>query len=321
MASPHVAGAAALLLQAKRGTPAKDVRAMLQNSAKPKNWWGNPALGYLDNVHRQGAGLLDIDGAVEATTTVEPGSIAVGEGGPKRYTISVRNEGKFAVTYELSYENALSTGGTITPEFYLSNASVNFSNPTVLAPAGGVGKFRATIIPASGPALGQYGGYIILTPRSGGLTYRVPFAGFVGDYQSIVSMPPTVYGFPWLAQLSGGSFYNMSSGGTYTMAGDDVPYILLHLEHQVRRLIMDIYDADTSKSMHRAYDLEYLARNTSPTGFFAYPWDGHTWSPGHDFVLPDGRYVIRVKVLKALGNPGTKADWETWTSPVITIAR
>lgn len=327
MSSPHVAGAAALLLQAKRGTPAKAVRAMLQNSAKPKNWWGNPALGYLDNVHRQGAGMLDIDGAVEATTTVEPGSIAVGEGGPKRYTISVRNEGKFAVTYELSYENALSTGGTITPAFFLSDASVNFSNPTVLAPAGGVGKFRATIIPASGPAVGQYGGYIILKQISPldalpvGPTYRVPFAGFVGDYQSIISMPPTAYGFPWLAQLSGGSYNNMSSGGTYTMAGDDVPYILIHLEHQVRRLIMDVYDADTNRSMHRTYDFEYLGRNSSPTGFFAFPWDGHTWTAARDHVVPDGRYVIRVKVLKALGDSGNKAHWETWTSPVITIDR
>src|SRR5690606_8873591 len=44
MASPHVAGAAALLLQAHPGTPAGAVRGILQNSADPKNWWGNPGL-------------------------------------------------------------------------------------------------------------------------------------------------------------------------------------------------------------------------------------------------------------------------------------
>ncbi len=321
MASPHVAGAAALLLQAKPRTPAKAVRGILQNSAKPKNWWGNPGLGYLDNVHRQGAGLLDIDGAVEAETTVEPGSIAVGEGGPKKYFISVKNSGRFAVTYDLSYVNALSTGGTITPDFYTSDASVTFSSPRVIAPVGGIGKFSATIHPPSGPAYGQYGGYIIFTPRDGGLTYRVPFAGFVGDYQSIVSMSSGGYGFPWLATLSGGYFYGQPDGATYTMVGDDVPYFLLHLEHQVRRLIMDVYNADTHKSMHRAYDLEYLDRNSSSTGFFAYPWDGRTWSPLRDFVLPDGRYVVTIKVLKALGNPLNASHWETWTSPVITIDR
>jgi subtilisin family serine protease len=51
MASPHVAGAAALLLEARPYTRAEDVRGILQNSADPKNWWGNPGLGFLDNVH------------------------------------------------------------------------------------------------------------------------------------------------------------------------------------------------------------------------------------------------------------------------------
>ena len=54
MASPHVAGAAALLKEARPGLAASDFRAILQNSADPKNWSGDPALGFLDFVHRQG---------------------------------------------------------------------------------------------------------------------------------------------------------------------------------------------------------------------------------------------------------------------------
>jgi len=84
MASPHVAGGVALLLEARRdlqrhqgkhdddgddkgwrrGDEDEDnlrhagtVRDILQNSAKPKPWFGNPGLGFLDNVHRQGAGM------------------------------------------------------------------------------------------------------------------------------------------------------------------------------------------------------------------------------------------------------------------------
>lgn len=79
MSSPHVAGAVALLLEAKPKTKARDVRAILQNSADPKPWWGNPALGFLDNVHRQGAGMLDVDDAIKATTVITPGKIATGE--------------------------------------------------------------------------------------------------------------------------------------------------------------------------------------------------------------------------------------------------
>ena len=42
---------------------AEDVRDILQNSASPRLWFGNPALGFLDNVQRQGAGMLAIDAA------------------------------------------------------------------------------------------------------------------------------------------------------------------------------------------------------------------------------------------------------------------
>ena len=42
-------------------------------------WWGNPGLGFLDNVHRQGAGMLRIDDAVEADAIVSPSSLALGE--------------------------------------------------------------------------------------------------------------------------------------------------------------------------------------------------------------------------------------------------
>ncbi|HAL16784.1 MAG TPA: peptidase S8, partial [Anaerolineaceae bacterium] len=79
MSSPHVAGAVALLLEAQPNLPSQAVRGILQNSADPKPWWGNPGLGFLDNVNRQGAGMLDIDDAILATTSVEPAKIATGE--------------------------------------------------------------------------------------------------------------------------------------------------------------------------------------------------------------------------------------------------
>ena len=49
----------------------------------------------------------------------------------------------------------------------------------------------------------MYGGYIVLTPQGGaGQTYRVPFAGFIGDYQSIVAATPTAAGLPDVARLT-----------------------------------------------------------------------------------------------------------------------
>lgn len=340
MSSPHVAGAVALLLQAKPNTPSQAVRSILQNSADPKNWWFNPGLGFLDNVHRQGAGMLDIDDAILATTKIEPGKIAAGESqaGPYVQTLSIENNGAAAVTYDLSYVNALSTGGVIAPSFFTSDASVSFSAPSVSVPAGGSASVVATINPATGPVNGQYGGYIVFTPQGGGQVYRVPYAGFVGDYQGITVLTNASFPTgPLLGKLNSctpasllrgndcygtGSYGVFPGGNTYNMTNAyNIPFFLVHLEHQVRLLRMEVFDAVSGKAWHRAYNLEYMGRNSASSTFFAFAWDGTTTSGNKVYTVPDGQYVVKVSVLKALGDASNPAHWETWTSPVITIDR
>ncbi len=323
MASPHVAGAAALLLQARPNTPAQAVRGILQNSADPKNWWGNPGLGFLDNVHRQGAGMLDIDDAILSTTKIEPAKISLGESemGPYTQTLYVENHSNMEVTYDLSYVNALSTGGIITPSFFLSDAGVTFSSPSLIVPANGTAAVDATISPATGPVNGQYGGYIVFTPQGGGPVYRVPYAGFVGDYQAIQVLVPTANGFPWLAKLSGSSYLKQASGAIYSMTSGDIPYFLVHLDHQSRLMRMEVYDAISGKAWHRAFEEEYMPRNSTTTGFFAFSFDGTTTAGKRVYTLPDGQYVIKLSILKALGDPANPAHWETWTSPMFVIDR
>jgi minor extracellular serine protease Vpr len=325
MSAPHVAGGVALLLEAKPKTPAQAVRDILQNSADPKMWGGNPGLGFLDNVHRQGAGMLDISGAILSTTTIEPGKLSLGESeaGPATRTLTIKNNGSDAVTYNLSHVPALSTGGsTFVPSFFTGFASVAFSSASVTIPAGGSATVDATITANPGlPDRSQYGGYIVFTPQDGGPVYRVPYAGFKGDYQSIVALTPTAFEFPWLASLEGDVFDNEESGATYTMVDGDIPYVLLHLDHQVRRLRMTVQDASTGRSWHRAYDIDYVGRNSTSTSFFAFPWDGETMNGKKVTVVPDGQYVIVLTVEKALGDSSNPAHVETWTSPVITIAR
>jgi minor extracellular serine protease Vpr len=340
MASPHVAGSVALLLQARPKTNAQDVRAILQNHADPKAWWGNPGLGFLDNVHRQGAGMLDVVGAVTGTTRVEPSKIAAGESqsGPYPQTLTIRNSGASPVTYHLSSVNALSTGAnTFTPTFSLSDASVAFSAPSVVVPANGSATVTATITPASAPAGGVYGGYVVLTDAADAAkSLRVPFAGYVGDYQARAVLTG---GFPYLGRLTactillgdecalGGSFAVFPGGNAYTMADAfNLPNLLVHLDHQVRRLRVEVFDAASGAAMGRIVDDEYVGRNSTATGFFAYPWDGTTFrgngkNANQWAALPNGSYVARLSVLKALGDSADPTHWESWTSPVITIAR
>jgi subtilisin family serine protease len=324
MASPHTAGAVALLLEAKPHTPSNAVRGILQNSADPAVWWGNPGLGFLDNAHRQGAGMLDIPGAILATTKVEPGKLSLGESesGPVTRTLTIENNGPSAATYELSHEPALATGGnTFAPSFFLAPSSVSFNPASITVPAGGSATVDVTITAPAGPANGQYGGYIEIDEQGSGTAYRVPYAGFVGDYQSIQVLTPTANGFPWLAKLSGPSYFNQPGGASYSMAAGDIPYFLVHLDHQSRRLLLEVFDANTGKAWHRVSNDEYLGRNSTAGGFFAFSWDGITTNGKKTNVVPNGQYVVKMTVTKALGDDSNPAHTESWTSPVITIAR
>jgi minor extracellular serine protease Vpr len=326
MASPHVAGGVALLLEARPNTPAQAVRSILQNSASPRLWWGNPALGLLDNTHRQGAGMLQIADAIRSLTKIEPGKLSLGEfeagSAPIVRTLTVENNGPDAVTYNLSHTPAVASNGTYTVNFSSSPATVTFSASTLTVPAGGTATVDVSVSPNAALAdRSQYGGWVVLTPQGSGQTLRVPFAGFKGDYQSIPVLTPTTNGFPWLATLANNSFVNKPSGATYTLQGNDIPYVVFHLDHQVRELRLEVFDANTGKAWHRAFSQNYVGRNSGANGSFSIGWDGQTVSSGKTYNVPNGQYVIKVTVRKALGDAANPAHVETWTSPVITIAR
>ncbi|HSN86364.1 MAG TPA: S8 family serine peptidase [Thermoanaerobaculia bacterium] len=327
MASPHVAGAVALLLEARPNTPSQAVRSILQNSASPRFWFGNPALGLLESVHRQGAGILQIADAVRSATKVEPGKLSLGEfeagSAPIVRTLTIENNGPAAVTYNLSSTAGVATGGsTFTPSFFSTPATVTFSAPSVTVPAGGTATVDVSITPNAGLAdRSQYGGWVVFTPQGGGAVTRVPFAGFKGDYQSIQVLVPTANGFPWLAQLSGANFLNRPTGATYTLVGDDIPFFLVHLDHQSRELRLEVFDANTGKSWHRAFSQSYVGRNSGAASFFTLSWDGVTTGGNKTYTVPNGQYIVKMTVRKALGDSANPAHVETWTSPVITIAR
>jgi hypothetical protein len=281
--------------------------------------------------------MLDIDDAILSTTTITPGKLSLGESqaGPSTKTLTIKNNSSMAVTYDLSHAGALATGpNTFTPAFFASFAGVSFSASSVTVPAGGTKTVNVTITaPTSLADKGLYGGYIVFTPQSGGQTFRVPYAGFRGDYQSIVVLTSGGFGFPLVGravscirvvdgECIGGSYDVPPASYVYNLTSIfEQPSFLVHLDHQARRLRFSVVDANTGKSWHRFGETQFLPRNSTSTGFFAFAWDGTTTNGSKTFTVPDGQYIVTLSVLKALGNDRNPAHWEHWTSPVINIDR
>ncbi|HXH35707.1 MAG TPA: S8 family serine peptidase [Plantibacter sp.] len=333
MASPHVAGAAALLRQARPTLAASEFAAILQNSADPRN---SPLAALPDYVHRQGAGMVDIDDSILSTTTMTPGKVSLGEGEGGTATISIKNSSASEQTYTMSHQAALNTGPNANSPFsftaQFAPATVSFLPASVIVPAGGTATVVATIVANPGILQqAQYGGYLRATTGSGQV-YRVPYAGLKGDYQSIQVLHPTANGFPWLAKRSATGYTNQPTGATYTFVDGDIPYFVAHFRHQARNAVFTVLDAATGLPVDPEFSTiireDYLPRNSTSGAFFAYSWDGKRAfvdngkkGKEHRRGVPDGQYKVRLTVLKALGDPANPAHTETWTSPTITIDR
>ncbi|MBA3383543.1 MAG: S8 family serine peptidase [Actinobacteria bacterium] len=348
MASPHTAGAAALILEARPGSKADDVLRMLQNTADPARWFGQPANpGLREPVHRQGAGMIDIDDAILATTSIAPSKLALGESeaGPQTRSLTISNSSASEQTYALGNTSAIGTGNTFPPlSFWVQDRSVVYSQAgvpvtSVAVPAGSSATVDVTITtaPAAVEDKTLYGGW--LTFASGNQTFRVPYAGFIGDYQSLRILDAgAASAFPTIGRLTG--FVSatdrtpvhtpVAAGATFTMTAGNVPYVLAHFAHQVRKIRIEIYNAATNARAGEVLRDEYRERNSRRTGttndtnsdvYMPFAIDGTVKKGKGRELVPDGSYYAVFSAEKALGDSANPAHTETWTSAAFTIDR
>ncbi len=344
MASPHVAGAAALLLESwddKHGhgrghghddddrDRTKLVRDIFQNSADPKVWSGNPGLGFLDGTHRQGAGMVDIDDAILAKTLVTPGKLSLGESqaGPVTKSLRIENNSRHTVTYALSFVPAISTGPGAPPAlypftfgFFVGDDVVTFSKPSVTVKRRDSERVRVTISPdPTLPDKTLYGGYIVLVPSDGSPVLRVPYGGFKGDYQSLQVLS-SAFGLPLITDEN----LEDHVGSWSLVDAANRPNVAYQLIHQARSLDILVVRASDGEVLGRAAELEMLARNGNPSLVFRFSWDG-TYLKGtrgnRERVAADGDYMLRLVAEKPLASRRNPAHFETQTSPVFTIDR
>ncbi|CAE6445476.1 unnamed protein product [Rhizoctonia solani] len=172
MASPFVAGAAAILLQThgKNVTTSQAARSIFQNTAMPVMRTVNTSL--VPTTGQQGAGLLNVYQAVKATGSLLPAEILLNDTGyfQGTHTLVVHNGGRQDITYRLTHLSA-GTMNTINgiqsnlgPIDLINNsATVTIEPAEAIVPAGSSASINITISPPTSLDATQfpvYSGYI-----------------------------------------------------------------------------------------------------------------------------------------------------------------
>ncbi|WP_327034083.1 S8 family serine peptidase [Micromonospora ureilytica] len=166
MATPHVAGSAALLAQQHPGWRADRLKATLMAAAKP-----HPD----QTAYQQGAGRVDVAHAITQQVSTDPVSVSFGrtlwphtDDAPITRTVTWRNDGPAVITVDLSVEGAGPGGRALPAGLFQLGAN------QLTVPAGGTAATTVTADTRLGDADGYWTGRIVA--RSGTAVAVTPLA-------------------------------------------------------------------------------------------------------------------------------------------------
>lgn len=361
MASPHVAGAAALMLQAYPNTQAKDMRTLLMNTASLRWFYnGKPLEGIPDYVQRQGAGMVDIVNAYDNTVRATPSKLSLGESdtfATRSKVVVLKNTGARREVYQVTHVPALTISGTTNapkPSGAVASMTINGTDVDngsleVVVPPFGEVELNVTITPPAGAAdKSQYGGYISLKSATGS-SLVVPYGGFKGDYQSLKSFGDVTLdgknrlNFPLLVDDAADDFYQegqiLNGVPDYTFKkvevtyGDgtkatvlDAPYLLVNLAHQIRTLTFELLDANGAV-VDTLGKYDYLSRDCTDdytkTSSTCTAFESFDWDGklSNGQDAPNGLYQLRLRALKPLADESNPAHTEVYTSQRFAVVR
>ncbi len=231
MATPHVAGAAAILKQKNPTWTGAQIKAVLTGSAE----------GGSHSVFQQGAGRLAVDQAIDRTVLSEPGSVSLdtqqwphSDDKPVTEQVRYRNSGTADVTLDLSLEAPTGGDGQPAPAGFFTLGAQRLT-----VPAGGTATVGLTADTRLGGTVdGSYSATIVAS--QGGRTVRTPAAvereGESYDVTFKTIGRDGAAGTNWQADLKGYQesaagrrfFPDLSSGsatvrlprGTYSLSAD-----------------------------------------------------------------------------------------------------
>ncbi|CAA7260654.1 unnamed protein product [Cyclocybe aegerita] len=290
MATPYMAGTAALLLAAKGKTPAvaksaRDLFETTANKISSSKTDGDP----FQTLTQAGAGLADVYKAIHTTTIVSPGELILNDTANFKsfQTFTIENKGKTPKTYKLTHVPA---GTALTQK---PNSTYPALGPVPLSPAAAsvvivpdtVFLLPGTKLPVvlhftpprnvDASLYPVYSGFVDIT--SGSEIHHVSYLGLVGSLKNkpVFDNTPEFFGFRLPALLDGND-QPQAVPSNYTFAGGNIPSLLWRLVMGTPALRIDLVDANINfKPTLQSRDVDFDIGS-----LFTFPW----LNPGGSFA-------------------------------------
>ncbi|KAF9104109.1 hypothetical protein BGX27_010242 [Mortierella sp. AM989] len=303
MATPYVAGAHALYMQAKKSKPNGDIiRKVLKNTATISSNFQSKTK---TSAAKQGAGLVNVLNAILTTSSITPDHIDLLD------SVHFQKSDDYATVKFSADKIKIKAGKT-------AKITLKFKEPK---------KGNAAHFPI-------YSGYVIATPRSkGGVPVHVPYTGLKGDVSKVPIMD-TDSGFPMMLLADKeGNLVDIPKNYTFDLK-DNVPVVLTRLGSHSPDVTIRVYD-NTKKfvgfldsvNLGGAFGDFGRNRNHESDGSFSYHpyvWSGEVLATKDvaavPIQLPAGTYTIEVASQKKLSKGIYPADFEIFTLGNVNIA-
>nr|CUX90926.1 serine peptidase S08 [Flammulina velutipes] len=354
MATPFLAGSAALLLSVKGTAPevALGARSLFQSTAhivSTSHTDGDPA----QTVTQQGAGLVNVFDAIYATTIISPTELILNDTAHlvDTFTITISNTGTESKDYTLSDVPA-GTALTVESGTILASlgpvplstdyASVAFSEDSFTLGAGESTIVTVTITPPEGvdaSVFPVYSGFI--QAISGSEIVHATYLGLAASLYDKKVIDDTDYLFGFVIPAIINADGDIQEEPTnYTFVEGDFPSILFRFAFGTPLFNLELVDIDTTlengslkrrgvsfvpeaasiapTSVGSIGSFQYYPRNDeNGNAYYLLSLEEPTFVDGT--VIPNGAYRVLLSALKVTGDPSNEDDYESWLSDIVGV--
>ncbi|KAF8423869.1 peptidase S8/S53 domain-containing protein, partial [Tirmania nivea] len=359
MAAPYISGIAALYIGKAGGRKNLDVGGAVElkrriiSSGRALNWNDgkkNDPDKYAP-IAQIGGGYVNATKVLTYDTSVSPAKLELNDTmyfKPGHF-INVKNSGYSEVKYTVThlpvdtfytFELGYSTPKIFPPNLVEGVASAQFSRTVFTVGPGTTNSFKVTFTPPQGlneTLLPVYGGKIVITGDNGE-RLEIPYLGIGGSIKAQKAWDQG-WGIP---QIKSKEETITDQPRNFTLQGDDRPIFTYINNWGSREIRIDVVTADWTErdwryppvagkgrfvgSLVTADDFSFPsyfeARHNqfqSDKEYTRFNWTGAISDGLNQTQIKPGKYRFNMRALKVFGRPGLAADWESVTSPVITV--